>query len=321
MSRYRHTLKTAQDKTSRALRPLLRTGKSITLWAGDRVLPIVIALTLSGAGIGVYANLDSPAPPSDPSAQSYSMQDLCDRLETGTEGTLAETFAEPPTSPANTPSMCSANDIYELTPQPDETNAAQISDVEGGKTFWALDPSGGWGQTTAAATAILAATGQNTCYDAGGSVIACSGTGQDGEYQLGDTASPRFTDNADGTVTDNLTGLIWLQNADCFGQRIWETALTDANSLASGSCGLTDGSVAGDWRLPNVNELASLIDYQTAAAPRIPTGHPFSSVQSNYYWSSTSYRPTLSHAWNVNFSDGTTSNFSKTLSLYVWPVR
>ena len=90
--------------------------------------------------------------------------------------------------------------------------------------------------------------------------IDCAGTGQDGEYQAGVSVDPRFTDNGDGTVTDNLTGLIWLKDADCFGSRNWTNALSDANTLADGSCGLTDGSVAGDWRLPNVRELQSLID-------------------------------------------------------------
>ena len=71
----------------------------------------------------------------------------------------------------------------------------------------------------------------------------------------------RFNDNHDGTVTDYLTGLVWLKNADCFGFRTWDQALTVCNSLANGSYGLMDGSVAGDWRLPNVKEIESLVDY------------------------------------------------------------
>ena len=72
--------------------------------------------------------------------------------------------------------------------------------------------------------------------------------------------NPRFTDNGNGTVTDNLTGLIWLKNANCFGAKDWAMALSDANTLNNGECGLTDGSVEGDWRLPNVREMQSLID-------------------------------------------------------------
>ena len=104
----------------------------------------------------------------------------------------------------------------------------------------------------ASATAPVAATGQTRCWDELGTLIDCCGTGQDGEYQLGASVDSRFTDNGDGTVADNLTGLIWMKNANCFGTRSWEGALFDANTLADGSCGLTDGSVAGDWRLLNI---------------------------------------------------------------------
>jgi len=43
--------------------------------------------------------------------------------------------------------------------------------------------------------------------------------------------SPRFTDNGNGTVTDNLTGLIWLKHASCYGKRTWADASSDANAL------------------------------------------------------------------------------------------
>ena len=59
-------------------------------------------------------------------------------------------------------------------------------------------------------------TGQTKCYDNVGQEIDCEDTGQDGDFQAGvEWPVPRFTDNADGTVTDNLTGLIWLKNANC----------------------------------------------------------------------------------------------------------
>jgi hypothetical protein len=134
--------------------------------------------------------------------------------------------------------------------------------------------------------APVAATGQTECWDPPGNPIDCVGTGQDGEYQSGVSVDPRFTDNGDGTVTDNLTGLIWLQVANCV-MAGWTGALSAANDLADGSCGLTDGSVAGDWRLPNVKELQSLIDF--GSYPSFPGGHPFSGVQAGYYWSSANY--------------------------------
>ena len=70
----------------------------------------------------------------------------------------------------------------------------------------------------------LPATGQATCYDESGNVMSCSVTdskGQDAEVTAGfdwsgwDTYNNRFTNNFDGTVTDRLTGLMWLQNGNC----------------------------------------------------------------------------------------------------------
>jgi hypothetical protein len=56
------------------------------------------------------------------------------------------------------------------------------------------------------------ATGQTTCYDSAGTVIACAGTGQDGDIQAG--ATLRYQDNGDGTVTDKNTGLVWEKKSD-----------------------------------------------------------------------------------------------------------
>ena len=64
---------------------------------------------------------------------------------------------------------------------------------------------------------------------------------------------------------------------NCFGAKIWADALNDCNTLADGMCGLTDGSLAGDWRLPNVRELHSLVDFGEVHPP-LPSGHPFTGV-------------------------------------------
>jgi hypothetical protein len=162
-------------------------------------------------------------------------------------------------------------------------------------------------------------TGQTLCWDTSGNVIACAGTGQDGEYQAGVSVDPRFTFNGDGTVTDNLTELIWLQDANCFGAQPWQAALDAANTLADGACGLTDGSVAGDWRLPNLRELHSLVDY-SQSLPALPANHPFTQVQSVRYWSSTS-TGSPHNAWDVVFTAGAVSFNLKTDSFWVWPVR
>ena len=169
--------------------------------------------------------------------------------------------------------------------------------------------------------ASIPMTGQRLCYDSTGTLRNCVGTGEDGEYQSGIVwPNPRFTDNGDGTVLDTLTGLIWLKNADCFSTRTWDQALSDCNGLASGSCGLTDGSGAGDWRLPNYRELFSLVDPENGS-PSLPSGHPFSNVRLNYYWSSTTYILDTPFAWIVNMNVGSASSSLKTNYGFVWPVR
>jgi len=163
-------------------------------------------------------------------------------------------------------------------------------------------------------------TGQSKCYDESGAQIACAGTGQDGEYRAGFSIGPRFTVNGDGTVTHNLTGLIWLQDAGCLGARIWTDALSDASTLTAGFCGLADGSVAGDWRLPNVRELNSLIDYGEDL-PALPPDHPFSGVQTLYYWTSSSREDNPYLAWGVQLRYGGANGIVKDNTNYVWPVR
>ena len=145
--------------------------------------------------------------------------------------------------------------------------------------------------------------------------------GDDGDLEKGVAwPSPRFTDNGDGTVTDNLTGLIWLTNANCFEKKSWSAALNDCNTLANGTCGLTDGSVAGDWRLPNVKELQSLIDYGSYG-PALPSGYPFTSLHFDYYWSSTTYPPISDCAWSMYMMHGGVYSYNKSGTFYVWPVR
>ena len=105
---------------------------------------------------------------------------------------------------------------------------------------------------------------------------------------------------------------VWLKNANCLQvMRGWSTALSDANNLANGACGLSDGSKAGDWRLPNRNELASLLDLNKRN-PALPARHPFTNFQAARYWSSTANSP--GSVWRVDFldaavTDGTIANF------------
>ena len=171
---------------------------------------------------------------------------------------------------------------------------------------------------------LIQKTGQTTSY----------ATGDDGDLKEGMAwPDPRFFDNEDGTVTDYLTGLIWLKDANCTkfysddnnGENLrgWSAALTVVNLLASGHCGLSDGSSAEEWRLPNVRELQSLVDYGKYG-PALPSDHHFQNVQSlNFggYWSSTTLLQTTNSAWYVYMYNGHVHHDQKGFTYNVWPVR
>jgi hypothetical protein len=174
-------------------------------------------------------------------------------------------------------------------------------------------------------------------YDGTNPPVTLAATGQQLSYAPGDDASTRkgvawspatrFTDNQDGTITDTLSGLIWLKDAGCLGSPLWSDGLTAVNQLESGACGLTDASSAGEWRMPNLAELESLIDV-SASFPALPVNHPFLNVSGGVYWSSTSYYGGVggsTKAWIIRFSDGrymndSGSNVKATSMNVIWAV-
>lgn len=136
---------------------------------------------------------------------------------------------------------------------------------------------------------LLPRTGQDWCRDALGSEIVCPGTGQDGAVRSG-LAWPRPRFAAAGGkgegVLDRLTGLVWASRADAApGPASWQEALDVAG-----------GYRGGGWRLPDVNELESLVD-AGRFGPALPAGHPFEAV-GDVYWSATTsaYDPAWAHA-------------------------
>ncbi len=146
------------------------------------------------------------------------------------------------------------------------------------------------------------------------------------------SSSNRYTDNGNGTVTDNKTGIIWLKNANCFGKQNWETAMRSAAKLAHGECALRDGSRAGMWRLPTKDDWKAMIDkkYKNSdwSQPGISNaagtgpwkeGDAFSGVQTSAYWSSTEYAN--DNAWRVYLRYGGVPTGGKDGTYYVWPVR
>ncbi len=162
------------------------------------------------------------------------------------------------------------------------------------------------------------------CFDAVGNQITCAGSGQDGATRAGKSwPAPRFTDTGNGTVTDSLTGLIWLKNTDCYGQIDWLGAIANTSALASGVCDLNDGSAAGQWRLPTATEIEYLVKVTWPAL----TPYPFIALDyytlSHRFWTSTTVAGDTSNAWSVEMANAGIVAYPKTYSTYMhmWPVR
>jgi len=142
-------------------------------------------------------------------------------------------------------------------------------------------------------------------------------TGDDGDHRSGVVwPEPRFTDNGDGTVLDNLTGLEWVKEPSSVSGNSEKMVWNDAIDFCKGL------SYAGydDWRLPSRKELMSLVDYGRYSLA-LPQGHPFVGVLYGNYWSGTSRAGLTSRAWCMNIYAGGMSNENKTDNGYTWPVR
>lgn len=164
-------------------------------------------------------------------------------------------------------------------------------------------------------------TGQRLCWDEDGVEIDGDGSGQDGDIEAGlPLPARRFIDNHNGTITDDVTGLVWLKNANPFGFQIWADALKCCDRLQTGDAGLTDGSRPGDWRLPNIREIESLVDYG-AVGPCLPQGHPFQNVRPSSYWTSTTVASGATEAMFIILGVGPSIFENKEHRFFVWPVR
>jgi len=150
--------------------------------------------------------------------------------------------------------------------------------------------------------------------------------GDDGAYMKGVATRPRFTigTGVDETncVTDNMTGLIWARNANLPGGLMtWTNAVAFCEGLTYGG--------HSDWRLPNVKELHSLIDFgrftpalcNAAGTGKWTANDPFIDVRSESYNSGTTDLLSPTYLWTVSLDTGSLYHVLKTSQLWVWPVR
>jgi len=169
-------------------------------------------------------------------------------------------------------------------------------------------------------------TGQTASYD----------SVDDGAFQMGMMvpSSVRYTDNGDGTVTDNLTGLMWLKDTNCMETHYagtWPNGYANWQEAQDIIAGINDGTYVNcganhtDWRLPNRKELHSLADF-SQSSPALPPGHPFDNVEPSppgfNYLTSTTCAAGMDYFWGINIGNGKITSAQKLSNPnWVWPVR
>jgi hypothetical protein len=121
-----------------------------------------------------------------------------------------------------------------------------------------------------------------------------------------------YTDNGDGTVTDNVTSLMWQQSVDP-GSYKWSAATTYCANLSLGG--------HADWRLPTIIELVSLVDLSVGDGANPSIDAAFFPTPLDYFWASTPLSGSSSYGWFVYFGQGGTSSYDKTIALRVRCVR
>lgn len=118
----------------------------------------------------------------------------------------------------------------------------------------------------------------------------------------------RFTDNKDGTITDNTTNLMWQKKGEAITRK-WEEAKDYSKTITLAE--------HNDWRLPTIEELISIVNYRKYT----PSIHPIFDCVSGCYWSDSTYASSNGFAWYVNFAIGVVDRFSKFNDYYVRYVR
>jgi len=166
-------------------------------------------------------------------------------------------------------------------------------------------------------------TGQTKCYQSVNpyAEIPCDGTGQDGAYTINPMS---YTDNGNGTITDNVTGIMWQKEDDNTNYNWYQASGTyhaTYNPSSQDVCGSLVLGGYSDWRLPAKKELVSIVDYSIPfPGPTINTTY-FPNTNSGSYWSSNSVVFDPGGGWYVGFIYGDANVDSKVGSIGVRCVR
>ena len=269
------------------------------------ILESLIAVVIALVVVFFVVQAGSLDPASTPGDTLKTLDDIYYRLQSSGS---AGSFGLDPTA-ASTSTMHTLQQIYDTAPDFNgDPGTATAGDVCNSATFYTNSATKLTGNRANCSSACFPDTGQTGCWNAAGGSITCGNApvGQDAEYTSSNsgTCNPSFTDNANGTITDNCTNLIWqkcskgLSGSDCGTGTIeteyWVAALSYCEGL--------DFAGSTNWRLPNIKELMSIIDFQNSEPSINPTYFP--ATQPNTYWSSTTVIFSTANARDVGFDSG-----------------
>jgi len=148
----------------------------------------------------------------------------------------------------------------------------------------------------------------------------------DGAYKKGHTTdrpivkgigSHRFTDNGDGTITDKATGLMWVKDPINGVGSPFDIPISWAYGLLT--CEVLTFAGHSDWRMPNIKELMSIVDYNKTPGPIID--ETYFACERDEYHSSTTAAWFTDGAIGIEFEYGFIQGISKVNNAYVRPVR
>lgn len=205
-------------------------------------------------------------------------------------------------------------------------SAADLVTDSADSTFWICavahtslaGSSGTWATSTSYTAGVVVTDGDDSSIwlCASSHTSASSGTFSDDR-----TANPSYWSSYDPSFSADRTAhptywrqTVWTSSAAGLtspSSMDWSTSITNCEGL--------EYAGHSDWRLPNIEELMSIVDYEHSS-PAIDTSF-FPNMQSNYYWSGSSYAPYSYYAWYVNFYGGSVGSVGKYSSSYVLPVR
>jgi hypothetical protein len=261
-----------------------------------RFTDAVLAMMVLGGGAGLGGVL---SPPSTPGPVMRTVETLYQQ-QAGTLGALQSFVVTNVLSDATTlvsAGSYGATDLAAVEPDLVPENIAKDVDIFGVV-----------GTYEAQARSLLPQTG----------VTVSRRTGDDGDLEQGVVwPSPRFVDNGNGTVTDALTGLMWVKAPHSLSGNDYLTSWSSGLNL----CNALVFAGHDDWRLPSLFELQSLRDLSQSSLVTWLNGQGFSGIKTYSYWSGTVDAGNTANAWNWDSNNGLCRSEGRTYGRYTWPVR